>query len=70
MKPPIKTLIFFNFPGAKSKIMPKCIPIGFQMAEKKVYGQTDRQTLSYLYKQRCIFLKKCSYQVRYDDVYD
>ena len=35
----------------KSNFVPKDVPIGFEMAEKKVNKQTtDKQTFSYLYK--------------------
>ena len=47
MKPPIKN-IFVLEPSQEQKA--KCIPIGFEMAEKKVYKQSHRQTFSYLYK--------------------
>ena len=45
MKPPIKNYVRFRtFPVAKSNFLQKGIPIGFEMAEKKVYKQTHAHT--------------------------
>ena len=35
---------FRNFPGAKINFVPKGIQVRFEMAEKQVYKQTERQT--------------------------
>ena len=39
-----------KFTGSKSNFVAKSTLIGFEMTEKNVYKQTDRQTLSYLYR--------------------
>ena len=36
--------MFRNFPGAKINFVPNGIPVRFEMAEKYVYKQTERQT--------------------------
>ena len=51
MKPSIKHILFVNTSsGAKRNYVPKGISIGFEMAEKTVNRQNERQTFSYLYK--------------------
>ena len=45
MKPPIKYVFCARtFTGPKSSFVTNGIPIGFEMAEKNVNRQTDRQT--------------------------
>ena len=48
---------FRPFPGAKRNFVPKVIPIDFEMAEKKVNRQTNKQTdILYFLKQRYEFV--------------
>ena len=45
MKPPINNIFCVKtFKGLKSSFVPDGIPIGFEMAEKKLHEQTGRQT--------------------------
>ena len=41
MKPIKNIFAYKKFPRAKSNLVQKGIPIGFEIAEKKVYKQTD-----------------------------
>ena len=51
--PPIKIFCVRIFSGAKSNFEPKGPPMGFEMAEKKVYKQSNKHTFSYLYVNLC-----------------
>ena len=52
MKPPIKTIFSLEHSKVKINFVPNGIQLGFEMAEKKMYKQTDKQinkqTFSYL----------------------
>ena len=47
MNAPFKYI--FVFPGVKSNFVPKRAPIGFEMADKNVNKQTDKQTYTFVF---------------------
>ena len=56
MKPPIKNIFARKFTEPKSNIVP-IIPIGFEMAEKKVHIETNKHFRIFISRNETVTLK-------------
>ena len=57
-KKPLKISLFFNISVAKSNVVPKGVPIGFEIAEKNANKHTNKQTIIFVFVEIVIYSNK------------